>query len=117
MLGFLFGASQEEKARVSRRCSVRASAVKVCLQANSAAACDNFAQDLDLCKVRGSGRGRMTLSGKYYSYNIIASLTWQRASLCLETERCRLSLVFTLSSLARLALSVASRYTQSRGSF
>ena len=54
MLGLLFGrrASTEERATVRRRCATRETAVKQCLAANDATACDAFGQDLDLCKVR-----------------------------------------------------------------
>ena len=53
MLGFLFGnsASESELDSLKKKCATRESAVKVCLRGNSAAACDNFQQDLDLCKV------------------------------------------------------------------
>ena len=53
MLGFLFGssASESERDSLKKKCATRESAVKVCLRGNSAAACDNFQQDLDLCKV------------------------------------------------------------------
>jgi hypothetical protein len=60
MLGLLFGrrASTEERATVRRRCATRDSAVKQCLAANDATACDAFGQDLDLCKVRLETRDR-----------------------------------------------------------
>jgi hypothetical protein len=58
MLGFLFGssASESEKTSINKKCGSRVTAVKQCLRANSADACGNFQQDLDLCKVRDERR-------------------------------------------------------------
>jgi len=76
MLGFGFlggkGRTEKEAFKISAKCGARVSAVRVCLQANSGGACENFQQDLDLCKVRSAT--------PYNPRPFEISRTWESAS-------------------------------------